>query len=69
MNSALHSRLVEASQARTDVAIEFANYQTARQLSLDGNLPGEKREEWAALAEKAFWRLVDLTNIPTSHLD
>lgn len=69
MTSALHRLIVEASQGRDDLAIDRANYLTAWQLSLDGNLPGETRKEWAALAEVAGYRIIDFLRLPTWYGD
>lgn len=62
MNAALHSRLVEAASRRDDLAIDLANYRTAWQLSLDANLDGVMRREWAALADAAAYRLCTAIN-------
>jgi len=48
-----HSLLVAASECRDDLASLRANYLTARQLSLDLNLPGEVRRDYEAQLEAA----------------
>jgi hypothetical protein len=59
----MHNQIVALASGKPELAIDLANYRTARQIAGDGNLDGATRREWQALADAAELKLVTALNV------